>query len=867
MIDLVRTMTTDRTIFESPEPQGKAIPVRCPRCGVPFPDRATVPGVCLPCLLRMARSPGAREWRGNHHPVTESWTALFPQLEFEACISDEIEGETYLARDAAEGGLVKVAFVRGQRLRESGGGMGWRRRMQAWAELSHPHLTKIIDFGEQGESFFFVMQYPEDPSLAEFLGWEKDDVLRSGLMERALTTVGEIVAASQHLGVTLGLDPSVIFIAADGGLHVVPRILPGSVAAETVSVAHPFAIASPGVGNRVGPYLLNAKIGEGGFGEVFRASQETPFKRIVAIKIVKQGMDTRRVLSRFEAERQTLALMQHPNIARVLDAGSTDQGRPYFVMELVDGVPITRHCQERRSSLRERLQLLMSVCQAVQHAHQKGIIHRDLKPSNVLVDEEAGQPVAKVIDFGIAKAADSSAPEHTVFTREHQILGTPDYMSPEQMSGGGKAVDSRSDVYSLGVLLYELLTGTTPRAEQAPGDDAASDPSREQLPSAQCIVKPSGRRQHRLHSSADRQSTNDAVGESIPRELDWIALKALDTEPQRRYQTPAHLADDLQRFLNHEAVMAGPPTRIYQMRTFVRRHRLAVVSAGGMVFVLMAGLALAWAGYVRAENERRRVTMAQEETRKQAAIADAVNAFLSRDLLGRANPIQTGESSDVTLAEVVDRAAAKVEERFAMQPEVLASLHFTLAKTYGGISRYGAAEKHARRATELSENLHGLTHRKTISARSQWAQMVTAQSRFDEALVLHQEVLEAKRNAFGEETATTLRSRRRIAGIHAEKGDLARAEVELREVLAAQDRILGATHADTLSSHAALARRLFGQGTPPKQREALTLARQHVELRKRCCEEDALPLLEAEQDLAIMLTVARRRRNRSSGGS
>ena len=318
-------------------------------------------------------------------------------------------------------------------------------------------------------------------------------------------------------------------------------------------------------GTFVGPYKLLEQIGEGGFGVVFMAEQERPMRRRVAVKVIKPGMDTRQVIARFEAERQALALMDHPNIARVLDAGATDSGRPYFVMELVKGVPLTDFCDKNRLTIEERLRLFMLVCQAVQHAHQKGIIHRDIKPTNVLVTLHDGVPVAKVIDFGVAKATGQRLTDKTLFTAFAQMVGTPLYMSPEQAEMSGLDVDTRSDIYSLGVLLYELLTGTTPFTKEQL-QDAAYDEIRRVIREEE-PPKPSTRlsTSETLPSIAANRHTEPArLNKDVRGELDWIVMKALEKDRNRRYETASAFAADVERYLTDEPVAACPPSAGYR---------------------------------------------------------------------------------------------------------------------------------------------------------------------------------------------------------------------------------------------------------------------------------------------------------------
>jgi serine/threonine protein kinase len=353
-------------------------------------------------------------------------------------------------------------------------------------------------------------------------------------------------------------------------------------------------------GDRIGRYKLLQTIGEGGCGVVYMAEQEEPVRRRVALKVIKLGMDTKQVIARFEAERQALAMMDHPNIAKVLDAGATEAGRPYFVMELVRGIKITDYCDQNNLPTRDRLDLFIKVCQAIQHAHQKGIIHRDIKPSNILVTLHDGAPVPKVIDFGIARATEGRLTDQTLFTAFEQFIGTPAYMSPEQAEMSGLDIDTRSDIYSLGVLLYELLTGKTPfDAKQlaAAGLDEMRRTIREQEP-----VRPSTRLGTMLEgelttTAKHRQTDAPKLLHLLRGDLDWIVMKALEKDRTRRYETANGLAADLKRHLNNEAVVARPPSTAYRFQKLVRRNKLVFAAGASIGAALIITLAFSMWSY------------------------------------------------------------------------------------------------------------------------------------------------------------------------------------------------------------------------------------------------------------------------------
>ena len=467
-------------------------------------------------------------------------------------------------------------------------------------------------------------------------------------------------------------------------------------------------------------------------GTVYLAEQTEPVRRRVALKVVKPGMDSRQVLARFEAERQALAMMDHPNIARVLDAGTTPNGRPYFAMELVKGVPITKFCDDRKLTPRERLELFMPVCQAVQHAHQKGVIHRDLKPSNVLVALYDDKPVPKVIDFGIAKAAGTKLTEQTIFTEFGAIIGTLEYMSPEQAQLNQLDIDTRSDVYSLGVLLYELLTGTTPMDRKALGQAALLDMLR--LIREAETPRPSLRLSTAAglpSIAANRGLEPKKLSGLVRGDLDWIVMKALEKDRSRRYETANALARDLERHLNNEDVEACPPSAAYRLRKFARRHRVGLSVGATVAAALVVATAVSTWQAVRATRAERAAVESAETER-------LTNEFFIDDLLGK-----TGLSSQV-VAEIppdpnikvrtlVDRAAARIDGRFAGRPLVEAAVRRMIGSVYDSLGLHDQARPHLERAYELQRRLLGEDHRATLTTGGELGRLETNLSLYDQA--------------------------------------------------------------------------------------------------------------------------------------
>ena len=447
-------------------------------------------------------------------------------------------------------------------------------------------------------------------------------------------------------------------------------------------------------GGQIGPYTIRQQVGEGGMGIVYVAEQSQPVRRKVALKVIKPGMATKSVVARFGAERQALALMDHPNVATVHDGGVTEDGRPYFVMELVEGLPITDYCDRQRMDIRQRLQLFCKVCEAVEHAHRKGIIHRDLKPSNVLVPEIDGRPVPKVIDFGISKALGEKLSDATIYTHLSQLVGTPAYMSPEQAGMGVVDVDTRSDVYSLGVLLYELLTGTTPfdrTTLQQAGYDEMRRIIREEHPR-----RPSTRistlEGKRISTAAEQYGLDPRkLADMLRGELDWVAMKALEKNRDRRYESCSSLADDLERFLNDEPVVARPPSVTYRIRKFARRNRALAVSIATVCLAVCLIMALVTTGFIKERRQARE---------KQKLIE------LLTDLVGTPYGTETHAKTS-TLLESLDRLEGELSERFDDSPAMEIEARRIFGQAYLRYEEHEKADRHLQRALTLAERRYG----------------------------------------------------------------------------------------------------------------------------------------------------------------
>jgi serine/threonine protein kinase/tetratricopeptide (TPR) repeat protein len=559
-------------------------------------------------------------------------------------------------------------------------------------------------------------------------------------------------------------------------------------------------------GDRIGRYKLLQQIGEGGCGVVYMAEQEEPVRRKVALKVIKLGMDTKSVIARFEAERQALAMMDHPNIAKVLDAGATEAGRPYFVMELVRGVKITDFCDEQNLPTQARLDLFMQVCRAIEHAHQKGIIHRDIKPSNILVTLHDETAVPKVIDFGIAKATQGRLTDHTVFTAFEQFMGTPAYMSPEQTEMNGLDVDTRSDIYSLGVLLYELLTGQTPfdtKELLQSGLNAMCRTIREKEP-AQPSTRLSRMQNSDLTTVAQRRRTQPPrLIHSVSGDLDWIVMKALEKDRKRRYETASGFARDVQRHLNDEPVEAHKPGGFYRLQKSIRRNKMAFSAGGIVAATLIVGLIVSTWMFFREREARQR---ADVEAMKSKEVAQ----FLQQMLAGVGPSVARGRDTAL-LREIADKTAARLDTELTNTPEVEAELCDTLGRVYWAIDENEKAEQMFRRALELRRKLFGEDNKLTADTLNGLARALKTRNKLAEAETAAREALGIRKKIFGDENAEVAESLFTLALVLQAEG-LDEGITVGREALAMQRKVLGNDNPVTAESLNALAYTLAKKG-------------------------------------------------------
>jgi eukaryotic-like serine/threonine-protein kinase len=645
---------------------------------------------------------------------------------------------------------------------------------------------------------------------------------------------------------------------------------------------------------RIGGYRLVQLIGEGGMGEVWLAEQLEPVRRKVAIKVIKAGMDTKQVVARFESERQALALMDHPAIAKVFDGGSTPEGRPYFVMEYVAGVPITDHCDSHRLSTEDRLELLTEVCEGIQHAHQKAIIHRDLKPSNILVSLVDGKAQPKIIDFGIAKATGYRLTEKTLFTEVGSVIGTPEYMSPEQADLTGQDVDTRTDVYSLGVILYQLLTGELPF-----GSKELRSSSYEELRRKLKEVEPPkpstrfGTLGDAATGAAKNRGTDPGtLKRQLQGDLDAITMKALEKERARRYGTPLELAADIGRHLRDEPVLAQPPGRGYRLRKYVRRHRAGVAVGTGLMLLLLAFAATMGLQARRIARERDRANTERDRATREEVRSRRVTEFVTG--MFSAATFGEGQEKSIRARAVLDNASKEIDADLNEDPELQAELLETVAAGYNSLELYPQARASYARVVDIRRRVLGPQHPATLRPLSALAlavfrtgnrpegyrlasEALAAQSRVlaknhpdtqqtewviesilrnEEDEYMRREELALRRRTLGPEHPETLNAMTGLARTLAAEGRLAEAEKMQREVLESQRRVLGLESTVTLSSISALVETLSAEGSLT---EAEKFQRESVEIQRRMYSPGSQEVANANYYLACLLARQRKR--------
>ncbi|HEX7288672.1 MAG TPA: serine/threonine-protein kinase [Candidatus Angelobacter sp.] len=544
------------------------------------------------------------------------------------------------------------------------------------------------------------------------------------------------------------------------------------------------ALEGPTAPKTIGPYELINKLGEGGMGQVWLAQQTAPVKRQVALKLIRAGAFSSSLLQRFQHERQSLAVMDHPSIAKVFEAGSTPEGQPYLVMEYVPGLPITEYCDEKKLSIPARLKLFMKVCDAVQHAHQKAVIHRDLKPANILVVDVDRKPVPRIIDFGLAKAAEPEAREEvTLVTQPGVFLGTPGYMSPEQADPDARGVDTRTDVYSLGVVLYVLLTGFLPfDAKQKPLHEILRQLREDDPPRPSTRIS-SGKDRETSSSSAAVRGTDPAqLTNLLKGDLDWIAMKALERDRARRYGTPQELAADISRYLEHEPVVARPASAGYRLRKYVRRHRIGVSVAGGLVLLL--------AGFATVQGvQLRRITRERDR-------ADRVTQFMTG--MFKVSDPSEARGNSITAREILDKSSKEIDTGLAKDPELQADMMDVMGNVYGNLGLYGRAQELLTRAVDVRTRTLGPENPKTMGSRVALGVNLSRSGRYAEAEKMLREAHALQSRVLGREHPQTLMSANDLSAVLMLDGHYVEAEQLQRETLESHRRVLGPEHPRTL---------------------------------------------------------------------
>ncbi len=592
-------------------------------------------------------------------------------------------------------------------------------------------------------------------------------------------------------------------------------------------------------------YKLIEELGRGGMGIVYRAEQIQPVKRSVALKIIKLGMDTNQVVARFETERQALAVMDHTNIAKVYDAGATETGRPYFAMELVRGIPITEYCDKQKLSTHERLELFIPLCNAIQHAHQKGVIHRDLKPSNVLVMVQEGKAVPKIIDFGIAKATEHRLTERTLFTEQGQLIGTPEYMSPEQAEMSGLDVDTRTDIYSLGVMLYELLVGVLPfdpKTLREAGYSEIQQIIREkEPPKASTRLSSLGDTQTSI--AEQRRTDPSSLHRELIGDLDWITMNAMAKDRTQRYASASELEADIKRYLRDEPVVAGPPSAVYRIKKYIKRHKVSVTAAALVIIAMLIGITGTTIGLLRAKR-------AEKKAVEEAKTSQQVSNFLEQ--LFKVSDPSEARGKSITAREILDKGAESIEETLIDQPEVQARLMATMGRVYTSLGLYDKAELLLEQSVKSQRRLLGKNHSETMTSVHDLANLYWYQNRLKDAEPLYQEVVETRTRLLGEEHPDTLKANFDLASLYLGQERLDEAEKLTLKTLEIQRRVLGDEHEDTTASMHNLAFCYYEKG---QYKEALQLYVETVEIRSRVLGEDHPETIYTLSELALTYEV------------
>ncbi len=614
---------------------------------------------------------------------------------------------------------------------------------------------------------------------------------------------------------------------------------PGTAEAGTASSPAP----APGMPSRIGPYRILDLLGKGGMGAVYLVEQTEPIRRRAALKLIRPGATDSETTLRFEAERQALARMNHPNIAQVFEAGATEEGQPYLVMEHVPGLPITTYCDNHRLDLRQRLKLFIAACEGVQHAHQKGILHRDLKPSNILVTESEDSPIPKIIDFGIARALDHQPlTEGMIFTGD-RLIGTPAYLSPEAISPGegGRDVDTRSDVYSLGVLLHELLVGALPfkgkNFLEVVRNISEQEPSK---PSTRFMTQ-----DRKARTKVARRREMDISARPLRGDLDWITMKAIARKRAERYGSATELADDVARHLRNEPVLASPPSTLYRINKFIRRHKAGVISALAVILALVGGIVGTTLEARRANSEARRANSEARRANSEAEVARQVSDLLVK--LFEVSDPDEARGNSITARELLDVGAEKVERELAEQPLVQARLMDAIGTVYGQLGLYGQATPLLEKGLVIRQNLLEEDHLELAASLHNLAGLYYAQGDYERAEKLLLRALKIRETELGSDCREVAESLNSLVDVYRDRGEPERAEPRARRALAIQEKVLGADHPEVAVSLNDLAELYRDRG---EYERAEPLFQRTLAIREKTLGEDHREVAESLNNLA-----------------